>query len=196
MGEHMIRAQLVQAASEDANPLFPNPWEILATTVGFAVLFFIVVKFVVPAFEKAYQDRTEAIEGGLSKAEEAQAEAEALKAEYERNLADARQEASQLREEARAEGAQIVAEHKEKAAAEAARITEQAQQHIAAERASAEASLRHEVGTLATQLASRIVGEALEDDARSQRVVDRFLTELDAEAAEHGSDASPTGAAR
>ena len=40
-------------------------------------------------------------------------------------------------------------------------------------------SLRAEVGTLATTLAGRIVGESLEDEARQSRVVDRFLAELE-----------------
>lgn len=187
----MISASLIQAADGDANPLFPNPWEALVAGLGFLVLFFIVIKLIAPAFEKAYQNRKDAIEGGLSRAEQAKAEAEAMKAEYEQNLADSRAEASRLREEARAEGAQIVAEHREKAAVEAARITDQAQQQIAAERQQAATQLRTDVGTLATQLASRIVGEALEDDARSQRVVDRFLTDL-----EQDESSSRTGAAQ
>ena len=49
-----------------------------------------------------------------------------------------------------------------------------------AERQQAIASLRAEVGTLATELAGRIVGESLEDDERSNRVVDRFLVDLEA----------------
>ncbi|GAB3189942.1 F0F1 ATP synthase subunit B [Nesterenkonia suensis] len=187
----MISTSLIQAAAEDANPLVPNLWETLVVILGFLALLVVVVKFIAPAFEKAYQDRRTAIEGGLSQAEEAMAEAEAMKTEYEQNLADSRAEASRIREEARAEGAQIVAEHKEKAAAEAARITEQAQQQIAAERQQAAVTLRQDVGALATQLASRIVGEALEDDARSQRVVDRFLADLDA-----AEQSNTTGAAQ
>ena len=42
-----------------------------------------------------------------------------------------------------------------------------------------ETSLRAEVGTLATELASRIVGESLADQARQSRMVDRFLDELE-----------------
>ena len=53
------------AASEGANPLIPNVWEILVTGISFAILMFIVVKFVVPAFEKTYAERTEAIEGDM-----------------------------------------------------------------------------------------------------------------------------------
>lgn len=180
MGEHMISTVLIQAADDDANPLVPATWEIVVAALGFLALLAIVVKVIAPRFETAYQNRVEAIEGGLNKAEEAQAEADALKQQYEQQLADSRAEASRTREEARAEAAQIVSEAQEKAAAEGARIREQAQQQIAAERSAAAASLRSDVGSLATALASRIVGEALEDDARSQRVVDRFLADLDA----------------
>ena len=181
MGEHMISASLIQAAEYDANPLIPNPWEALVAAIGFLVLLILVIKVIAPRFETAYQNRVEAIEGGINQAEEAKAEAAALKTEYEQQLADSRAEASRMREEARAEAGQIIAEAQEKAAAEASRIREQANSQIEAERASAAASLRADVGTLATGLASRIVGEALEDDARSQRVVDRFLSDLDAE---------------
>lgn len=176
-------------AAEAANPIVPNGWEILIVAVGFAVLLFIVVKYVVPMFEKTYAERAEAIEGGIAKAEEAQAEASAALEEYKKQLSDARVEANKIREEARAEGSQILAELKEKAATESARITEQAHTQIEAERQAAIVSLRSEVGSLATELAGRIVGESLDDDARSGRVVDRFLADLE------GSEAHTTAGA-
>ncbi|WP_138413488.1 F0F1 ATP synthase subunit B [Sinomonas gamaensis] len=172
---------VVQAATESASPLAPNWWEVLVTAVGFAILLFIVVKFVVPAFEKTFAARAEAIEGGIAKAEKAQAEASAALEEYKQQLVEARTEANRIREEARAEGAQILAELKERAAAEAARITEQAHAQIEAERQQALVSLRTEVGSMATTLAGRIVGESLDDDARASRVVDRFLADLEAQ---------------
>ncbi|GER24183.1 ATP synthase subunit b [Zafaria cholistanensis] len=168
-------------AAEGANPLIPNVWEIVVTVIGFAILLFIVSKFVVPAFEKTYEERSAAIEGGIAKAEAAQAEANAALESYKQQLTDARTEANRIREEARAEGAQILADLKEKAAAESARITEQAHVQIEAERQAAVASLRNEVGTLATALAGKIVGESLADDARSARVVDRFLSDLESQ---------------
>ncbi|HSU72151.1 MAG TPA: F0F1 ATP synthase subunit B [Micrococcaceae bacterium] len=175
----MKSTMIFAAATESENPLFPNGWELLIVAVGFAILMFIAVKYVVPMFEKTYAARSEAIEGGIAKAEKAQAEATAALEEYKQQLTDARTEANRIREEARAEGAQILADLKERAAAESARITEQAQTAIAAERQAAVVSLRAEVGTLATTLAGRIVGEALDDDARSARVVDRFLADLE-----------------
>jgi F-type H+-transporting ATPase subunit b len=171
---------IISAATEgETNPLVPNVWEMGVVLVGFAVLMFIVVKFIVPMFEKTFAERAEAIEGGIAKAEKAQAEASAALEEYKQQLTDARAEANRIREEARAEGAQILAELKEKAAAESARITAQAHAQIESERQAAVVSLRSEVGTLATTLAGRIVGETLEDDARAARVVDRFLADLE-----------------
>jgi F-type H+-transporting ATPase subunit b len=170
---------IISAATEGSNPLVPNPWEMLVVFAGFAVLMFIVVKYVVPMFEKTFAERAEAIEGGIAKAEKAQAEASAALEEYKQQLTDARAEANRIREESRAEGAQILADLKEKAAAESARITAQAHAAIQSERQAAVVSLRSEVGTLATTLAGRIVGESLEDDARSARVVDRFLADLE-----------------
>ena len=85
-----------------------------------------------------------------------------------------------MREQAREEGAAIIAELREQAQVEARRIAEAAQAQIAADRQQAFASLRAEVGELAVELASTIVGESLADEARQSRVVDRFLAELDA----------------
>ena len=168
-------------AEATSNPLIPDVGEIVITLIGFLILYYIVAKYVVPAFEKIYQDRKEAIEGGLAKAEKAQAEAAAARDEYTQQLESARLEAQKIREEARAEGEAIIADARERATAETQRISDNALKAIEAERAAAAVSLRSEVGTLATTLAGKIVGEALNDDERSARVVDRFLADLESE---------------
>ena len=73
-----------------------------------------------------------------------------------------------------------MSESKDQAVQEAGRINENAQRQIESERKAAEVALRNDVGTLATELASKIVGESLTDVARQSRVVDRFLDELEA----------------
>ena len=151
----------------------------LLLLVFFGILFFLLKKYVVPTFERIYAERTAAIEGGLQAAETKQAEADAKLAELEKQLGDARHEAARIREEAREQGAAIVAEMREQAQAEAGRIVEHGKAQIEAERQQAVTSLRAEVGALATSLAGRIVGESLEDDERSARVVDRFLADLE-----------------
>ncbi|MGE9809156.1 F0F1 ATP synthase subunit B [Janibacter sp. G1551] len=169
------------ATAEGAKmPLLPHIPELIFGLIMFGILFFVVSKKVVPNLEKAYDERRAAIEGGMEQAEQAQAEAEAAKQQYEAQLTEARTEAARIREDARAQGAQIVAEMREQANAEATRITESAHKQIAAERQQASQSLRSEVGRLSTDLASRIVGESLEDETRQKGIVERFLAELEA----------------
>ncbi|UFU07653.1 F0F1 ATP synthase subunit B [Ruania halotolerans] len=175
-------------AHETPNPLLPAGYDIvwsLVVTVVIAIFFF---KYLLPKLNAILDERAAKIEGGLQLAEKAQAEAAEAKTQVERELVAARKEAAGIREEAVNDGSQILAESKAKAQAEATRIAENAQRQIEAERQSAIVSLRSEVGTLATELASRIVGESLADDARQSRVVDRFLSELD------GTMNAPAGA--
>ncbi len=167
------------AAGEALNPLIPHTAEILVGFIAFALLFLVLKSKVVPMFEKAYEARTNAIEGGMERAEKAQIEAERALSQYTEQLSKAREEAQTLREEARVQGASIVEELRAKAQEEAARITAAAHASIEAERQQAITSLRNEVGALAVELASKIVGEALDDQARQSRIVDRFLDDLE-----------------
>ena len=161
------------------NPLIPALPEFIIGTIVFLVVFGVLAKLLMPRIQQTLTERTEMIEGGLARSDEAQAEAKQLLDQYREQLAGARHEAARLREEAREQGAQIIAEMREQAQAEARRVTEAAQAQIEADRQQALTSLRAEVGTLATELASRIVGESLTDEARQSRMVDRFLTELE-----------------
>jgi F-type H+-transporting ATPase subunit b len=170
---------LTEAATEGPSPLMPHTAEIIFGFVFLVLLAIAFAKVVVPKFEKAYADRTAAIEGGMNEAKQAQAEAKAALEKYNAQLAEARQEAAKIREDAREQGAQIIAEMREQANVEAERIVTHARTQIDAERAQAVASLRGEVGHMATTLAGRIVGESLEDEARQRRTVERFLEELE-----------------
>jgi len=167
------------AAGEALNPLIPHTAEIIVGFIAFTLLFLVLKSKVVPMFEKAYAARTDAIEGGMERAEKAQIEAERALNQYTEQLSKAREEAQTLREEARVQGASIVEELRAKAQEEAARITSAAHASIEAERQQAITSLRNEVGALAVELASKIVGEALDDQARQSRIVDRFLDDLE-----------------
>ena len=160
-------------------PLLPHPAEMIVGLIAFGILYWVYKSKVVPRMEQLYEERAAAIEGGMRQAEDAQAEARAALEKYNAQLAEARTEANEIRESAREQGASIVAEMREQAQAEANRITESAKRQIEAERQQAVVQLRQEVGTLSTTLASKIVGESLEDEVRQKGIVDRFLAELE-----------------
>ena len=169
----------ISAAAEELNPLVPHTSEIIVGFIAFTLLYLVLRSKVVPMFEKAFAARTEAIQGGMEKAEKAQRDAQVALEQYTAQLSDARGEAQKIREEARVQGAAIIEDLRGKAQEEAARITAAATASIEAERQQAITSLRNEVGSLATELASKIVGEALDDQVRQSRIVDRFLDDLE-----------------
>jgi F-type H+-transporting ATPase subunit b len=174
-----MQIHLIAATAGQQDPLIPTWTELIIGTVAFLIVFGFLGRMLLPRAQKMLAERTDQIEGGLARAEEAQAKADQLLEQYKQQLADARHEAARLREEAREQGAQIIAEMREEAQAEARRLTEAAQQQIQAERQQALTALRSEVGALSTDLAGRIVGESLTDEARQSRVVDRFLDDLE-----------------
>ena len=170
------------AAAAASNPLVPHWPELVIGTVAFLIVFILLARVLMPRISQTLQERTEAIEGGLRRADDAQAEAKRLLDEYRSQLAEARHEASRLREQAREEAAQIVAEGRAEGVAERERLIASAAAQVDADRQQALTALRAEVGSLAIELASKIVGESLADEARQSRMVDRFLAELETEA--------------
>jgi F-type H+-transporting ATPase subunit b len=178
----MIDLYLAAATEEGAtehNPIIPVWQEIVVGSVAFAVLCFVLIKFVFPMMEKTFQARVDAIEGGLKRAEAAQAEANELLEQYKAQLAEARTEAARIRDEARADAEGIRQDVLAKAREESDRIIAAGNEQLAAQRESIVRELRSEVGTLAVDLASKIVGETLADEARTRGTVERFITDLD-----------------
>lgn len=163
------------------NPILPTNYDLLWSFLLFLLIVVVFMYYAMPKLQKVLDERAELIQGGISKAEQAQAEAAAALDEYTAQLREARAEAAKIREDARHEAAQIVADGREKAIRDAERITEASSKTIDAERQQAVVSLRAEIGSLATELASKIVGESLADDARQQRLIDAFLDDLESE---------------
>ena len=169
------------AASGGLGPLSPDLSELIIGTIAFLIVFAVLYRVLFPRIQQTLTERTDAIEGGLKRADEAQAEAKQTLEQYQAQLADARHEASRLRQDAQEEGARILAELRAQGEAERQRLVAAAHDQIEADRAQAIQALRTEMGSLAVELASRVVGEALDEDARQRRVVDRFLEELETE---------------
>jgi F-type H+-transporting ATPase subunit b len=161
------------------NPVIPNVGELIIGLLTFAIVVYVLMRYAWPRVEATFQARREAIEGGIKRAEEAQAEAQRLLTEYRQQLSEARTEAAQIRDGARAEGQRIIEEMRVTAQQESARIVARGEEQLSVQRQQVVRELRGEIGTLATSLAERVVGETLADDTARQRTVDRFLDDLD-----------------
>ncbi|GAA2472518.1 F0F1 ATP synthase subunit B [Streptomyces thermolineatus] len=175
---------LAAEAPEGIGILLPAPADLFWGAVCFVILFGVLWKLVLPKAQKALADRTDAIEGGIERAEAMQAEAQSVLAEYKEQLAEARHEAARLRQEAQEQGAALIAEMRAEGQRQREEIIAAGHAQIEADRKQASLTLRQDVGRLATDLAGRLVGESLEDHARQSRVIDRFLDALEDRAEE------------
>jgi F-type H+-transporting ATPase subunit b len=169
---------LIFAAEAEHNPIIPIWQEIVVGLIAFGLLCFVLMKFVFPRMEETFRARVDAIEGGIKRAEEAQAEANKLLQQYKEQLAEARTEAARIRDEARADATGIREDILAKAREESDRIIAAGRDALQTERQTIVRQLRAEIGSLAVDLAGRIVGESLEEEARRRGTVERFLEEI------------------
>lgn len=170
---------LVTLAEEAQNPLIPPIPELVIGAIAFFIVFGFLAKKLLPNINKVLDERRAAIEGGMEKAEAAQAEAQQVLEDYRAQLADARHEAARLRQEAQEQGAALIAEMRAEGQRQREEIIAAGHAQIEADRKQAAQSLRQDVGRLATDLAGKLVGESLQDSARQSRTIDRFLDSLE-----------------
>jgi F-type H+-transporting ATPase subunit b len=178
---------------EAANFLVPNA-TFFAELVAFGIILWILWTKVIPPVNRALEGRQDVIRKQLEEAREAKRKLEQAEQEYREQLNEARAEAAKMREEARSEGKRIIEEMRKQAAEQAAAIAAANQRQMEIDRQRAMGELRAEIGRLSVELAGRIVGESLEDEARRRRTVDRFIEELDS--TNQDSTAEPAGQGR
>ncbi|MDR6976885.1 F-type H+-transporting ATPase subunit b [Streptomyces sp. 3330] len=173
---------LIVAAEEMENPLVPPIPELVIGLLAFVIVFGFLAKKLLPNINKVLEQRREAIEGGIERAEAAQTEAQSVLEQYKAQLAEARHEAARLRQEAQEQGAALITEMRAEGQRQREEIVAAGHSQIEADRKAAASALRQDVGKLATDLAGKLVGESLDDHARQSRVIDRFLDELEEKA--------------
>jgi F-type H+-transporting ATPase subunit b len=174
---HLAYLLAQEAAEEEPSPIFPATNELIWGTIAFLILLFLMYRTVFPSINQAFKDRRANIEGKLEQAEKDREEAEGLLEQYRRRLRDAEDETQRILEEARSNAERVRRDLLAKAETDAGRELDRARQAIRAERDQAIRQLRNEVGTLAVELATRVVGDSL-DRERQLRLVDQYIDEL------------------
>jgi F-type H+-transporting ATPase subunit b len=164
-------------AAEESNPILPAANELLWGSIAFIIVFVLLAKFAFPNAAKALKDRTERIRGDIEFAEKDREEAARLLADYRQQVAAAREESTRILEDARRTAEQVRTELRTRAEEESARMIERAREDIAGERERAIEDIRREVGSLAVDLAARVIGESLDRD-RQLSLVDRYIEDL------------------
>ncbi len=157
--------------------ILPALAELFWGAVAFAVFYWVMQRFAFPRINEMLENRSAAIQGKLEESEERLQEAERIRAEYREQLADAKNEANRIIEEAKATAESLRRDIVAKAESEAESIVQRAQAEVVAERERAVQQLRAEVGRLSVQLAGKIVEKELDEQAH-RTLVDRYISRL------------------
>jgi F-type H+-transporting ATPase subunit b len=173
----LAEGKKVDDCQEAPNPLLPAPNEIIWGSLAFVVLLVAMWKWGVPAVRNMEQAREDRIRGDLEAAEKARTEAEAEKAQYDGQMADARAEAGRIIEEARQSAEVVRRDLTARAEQEAADIRARAEADVVNMRTQAMAQVRGEVAQLSIDLASRIVERNLDNETNRQ-LVDSYIDQL------------------
>jgi len=175
--EKLAKGGSIDDCQKAPSPLKPANNEIIWGSAAFLVLLIAMWKFGVPAVKNMEKAREDRIRNDLEAAEQAKTEAETEKAQYLAQIADAKNEAGRLIEEARQAAETVRADLVARAEQEAADIRARAQADIANQRNQAMAQLRTDVASLSIDLAGRIVERNLDNDTNRQ-LVDSFIDQV------------------
>ncbi len=161
------------------NPLVtPEIGLIVWTTITFLILLFLLTKFAWKPILGAVKQREANIEEALKAADRAKKEMEALKADNEKLLNEARIERDAMLKEARETKEKIIAEAKEKASHEADRIIQDARQAIQHEKMAAITELKNQVAELSIEIAEKILKEELSKEEKQKAMLENFVKEI------------------
>lgn len=160
----------IKTCEEAPNPILPAIDEIVWGTLAFMVVFIGIAKFGYPAIKKGMDDRIERIQNDLDAADLAKVEAENVKAEYESRLADAKNEAARIIEEARQAADGVRRDLIARAEAEVEELRQRNADMVAGERDRVMVEMQGQVANLAIELAEKVVEATLDRDANLQLI--------------------------
>jgi F-type H+-transporting ATPase subunit b len=166
------------ALAASGNFLIPN-MTFVVELMAFVIVLGVLWRYVIPPVQQAMNARQELARQLVSDSAEAKQLLEKAQTAYQTALAEARHDAAQLRARAQQQRREIVAGASTEAAAGVAEIISRGQAQVEAERRQAIGQLKTELGTLAVDLAEKILGEALADSQRQERMIERFLSEIE-----------------
>ena len=164
-----------------SNFLIPN-MTFVVELMAFIIVLGVLWRYVIPPVRQAMNARQEMARKLVSDSEEAKQLLEQAQTARNTAMASARHEAAQLRAQAEEQRREIVAGASAEAEARVAEIITRGHAQLGAEQQQAIRQLKTDLGNLAVELAEKILGEALADDQRQERLIERFLSHIEEEA--------------
>ena len=171
----LLAAQEVNVKAK--NPILPEGKELLWGTISFLIVFGLLAWKAWPAIKAGLQARQDRIREDLAKAESARTEAETSLDEYKRQLADARNDASQIIEEARLQAEGVRQERIAAVEGEIAELRARAADDIRLATERAMGDLQSKVAELSIELAEKVVERNLDRQTQTA-LIESYINQV------------------
>ena len=163
--------------AEAPSPILPATDEIIWGALSFLVLLLLMWKFAFPALKKGMDARAQRIRDNLDEAERTKADAQRILEDYQRQLADAKNESARIIEEARQTAEQLRRDLMARAEAESQELRQRVSDDVRAAQDRALADVRAQVAELAIGAAEAVVQKNL-DPETNRALVERFIEQV------------------
>src|SRR5919205_145114 len=163
----------------------PNTSLIFWELITFAILLFLLYRYVYPLIRDQIYQRQSEIERAIDEAQKTRSEARELLAEYRRQIEEARGEGRRILDEARKQGEAQRERTRREAREEGDRIIQRAREEIDRERESALRDVRREVADMVILTSERVIGQELDRDGH-ERLISDALDTLEGQVAAQG----------
>ena len=162
----------------DFTPLIPEYGQMFWTTLVFILVWLVLGKLAFKPITEALKTREDEIQDAIDSAVTTKAEMAKLQAENQVILAQAQEEKSSILKDARDAKNQILDEAKSQAKAEAAKIVASAKVELENQKNAAMAEVKKEVGSMALEIAEKVIQKELSGNAEHKSLVDKLVADI------------------
>lgn len=150
------------------------PWTFVAQILNLFLQAFLIKKFLFKPINEVLQKRREAADAQIREAQEAKAQADAIKSEYEQNMAVAREQANEIVARAQKTASDQSDEILAKAGQEARAIRAKAQADIEQERKNAVSEMKNEISNVAMDIAGKVIEREISAEDH-RKLIEEFI---------------------
>ena len=154
------------------------PWTFIAQILNLFIQAYLIKRFLFKPINEVLQKRQKLANQNIEEAKKAKEDAEAVKAEYESSMSNARAEAGRIIEDAKKDAGIRAEEMIKEAQAEASSIKAKAEADIRLERKKALNEVKDEIGSLAMDIAGKVVEKEIREDDH-KALIDEFLQNVE-----------------
>ena len=153
------------------------PWTFIATICNLFIQIYLIKRFLFKPINAMLEKRKSLADAQIREAEQAKNEAQAMKSEYEQNMLEAKNKASEIvasaQKTAAVQSEQMLAE----ASAQAAAMKAKAESDIAQEKRKAVNEIKNEIGGMAVEIAGKVIEREISEEDHT-KLIDEFISNV------------------